>query len=85
MWSVVCFMNENTVAAVPSYWFRDGYCAWPNKFVRKSIERRKSPNELEFTSYKAKILHTDISNDLFYYEINFYIKSGILNCYNYQN
>ncbi|CAI6353126.1 unnamed protein product [Macrosiphum euphorbiae] len=62
MWSVVCFTGDNTVAAVPKFWYRDGYCAWPNKFIRKNIERRVNPNELEFTHFKSKVLHTDIAN-----------------------
>ncbi|XP_025192773.1 uncharacterized protein LOC112592846 [Melanaphis sacchari] len=62
MWSVVCFTEDNTVAAVPKFWYRDGYCAWPNRSFQKYIDRRVNPNELEFTHFKAKVLHTDIAN-----------------------
>lgn len=64
MWSVVCFTEDHTIAAVPKFWYRDGYCAWPNKSFQKYIERRVNPNELEFTHFKAKVLHTDIGKDL---------------------
>jgi len=67
MWSVVRFTEDNTVAAVPKFWYRDGYCAWPNKSFQKYIDRRVNPNELEFTYFKAKVLHTDIGNDLYFH------------------
>jgi len=66
MWIVVLFTDDNTVAAVPKFWFHDDYCAWPNKSFKKYIERRVNPNELEFKYLKSKILHKNIGNDLYY-------------------
>lgn len=83
MWSVVCFSEDNSVAAVLKFWYQDGYCAWPNKFVHKYIECRVNPNELEFAHFKSIVLHTNIGNNLlllllicninikYYYELTF--------------
>lgn len=60
MWIVVCFTADNTVAAVPPFWFRDGICAWPKSSAQKHIEHRTNPNDLEFVYYKSKILHENI-------------------------
>lgn len=65
MWIVVLFKDDSTLAAVPEFWFINGYCAWPNKCSTKYIERRKQPNELEFKQYKAKILFKNIG--IFYF------------------
>lgn len=61
MWTVVLFKSDNTVAAVPNFWYCNGLCAWPKKFNTKLIQQRKKPNEIEFSNYKAKILFKDIS------------------------
>ncbi|KAL4098136.1 hypothetical protein QTP88_022798 [Uroleucon formosanum] len=60
MWTVILFKDDSTLAAVPEFWFRNGSCAWPNKYSTKYIERRKQPNELEFKQYKAKVLLKNI-------------------------
>jgi len=65
MWIVVLFKDDSTLAAVPAFWFRNGSCAWPNKFSTKYIERRKQPNELEFKQYKVEILFKNIG--IFYF------------------
>lgn len=60
MWTVVLFNDDNTVAAVPSFWYKHGFCAWPHKFSARYIERRKQPNELEFKNFSSKILFKNI-------------------------
>lgn len=57
MWTVVLFEEDSTLAAVPAFWYKDGLCAWPNSKIIKNIENRSKPNEIEFSSYKAKILY----------------------------
>ncbi|KAF0714740.1 DUF4806 domain-containing protein [Aphis craccivora] len=32
MWIVVCF-EDNTIAAVPQFWFERGTCAWPSSLI----------------------------------------------------
>lgn len=42
MWSIVIFKNDDSVAAVPSHWFKNGKCAWPKKYIKtinKFIEK----------------------------------------------
>lgn len=56
MWIVVEFDEDKAIAAVPNSWFHKGHCAWPIKSIKKNIERRTKPNELEFSNYTAKIL-----------------------------
>jgi len=60
MWIVVLFEDDSTLAAVPAFWYKDGLCAWPNSKISKNIEKRCAPNEIEFSSYKAKILYERI-------------------------
>lgn len=60
MWTVVCF-EDNSIAAVPQFWFERGVCAWPKKSPRKCIERRIKPNEVDFQYLKAKIIKNNIS------------------------
>lgn len=60
MWIVVCF-EDNTIAAVPKFWFEKGKCAWPKKSPRKFIERRIKPNEVEFIHLKSKIIKNNMS------------------------
>lgn len=60
MWCIVCFEFDNTIAAVPQFWFKNNVCAWPIKSTNKYIERRANPNELEFKYYKSKMLHKNI-------------------------
>lgn len=55
-WDVVNFLNDNTVEAVPSIWFKKNKCAWPkdSKQTKKLIEKRQVPNENEFVYYPAR-------------------------------
>lgn len=66
MWSIVCFIEENTVECIPNFWFKNNKCAWPsskNKInSRLLVERRNSPNQMDFNFFKARLLATDISN-----------------------
>jgi len=62
MWSIVLFNNDNSVAAVPSHWYRNGQCAWPKKYIKnknKLIEMRSIANTLEFDYYGARKLNTE--------------------------
>ncbi|XP_060857845.1 uncharacterized protein LOC132935339 [Metopolophium dirhodum] len=64
MWIVVLFEADSTLAAVPAFWYKDGLCAWPNSKISRNIEKRTAPNELEFSSYKAKILYEHVGSYL---------------------
>lgn len=61
---VVCF-EDNTIAAVPQFWYEKGKCAWPKKTPKKFIERRIHPNEIDFLYLKSEIIKNNISM-LFY-------------------
>lgn len=60
MWTVVLFDVDNTLAAVPAFWFQNGNCWWPTNNVVKHIQKRTRPNELEFSSFKAKMMFEHI-------------------------
>lgn len=77
MWTVILFKDDSTLAAVPEFWFRNGSCAWPNKYSTKYIERRKQPNELEFKQYKAKVLLKNIGIFRFYFHTLFMAKKNL--------
>lgn len=80
MWSVVCFSDDNTIAAVPTFWINNNKCAWLKKSSRRKIERRVNPNELEFNYFKSKVLHSNLDSVSFnklitninIYGINYY-------------
>lgn len=60
MWSIVVFIKDNTVEAVPTSWFKNGYCAWPKKDQKIKINRRIQPNNFDFEFYSARILKKGI-------------------------
>lgn len=66
MWSIVCFTEENTIECIPNFWYKNNLCAWPNSAnkinPRLLVERRASPNQIEFNFFKARLLASDISN-----------------------
>jgi len=65
-YSVVHFYGDNSVAAVPKFWFsiNNGTCAWPKKphNPKKLIERRSIPNKMEYDFLEARILSSGIGN-----------------------
>lgn len=69
MWFVVHFFNDESVEAVPDTWLKKNQCAWPNdkKNVKKYIEKRIIPNQLEFKWLPARKLGNAFSK---YYEIS---------------
>jgi len=38
MWTVVFFQDGNSVAAVPTNWYKDGFCAWPKKLLNTKVK-----------------------------------------------
>lgn len=62
MWSVVCFLTDNTIDTVPNFWCKNGICSYPNKasMARKYIKRRVNPNVLEFSKFKVEVLHQNV-------------------------
>ncbi|XP_029348030.1 uncharacterized protein LOC100575035 isoform X2 [Acyrthosiphon pisum] len=59
MWTVVVFQNDNTVAAVPTNWYKDGLCAWPKKAVKHKsdlIKNQTEPTRSEFDRFPARQL-----------------------------
>lgn len=63
LYSVVHFINENTVECVPSNWIKNNTCAWPfnRRNASKMIEQKYQPNNKEFTFFKIRMLCSGIS------------------------
>jgi len=59
MWSVVNFINDNTVETVPSFWLRKDKCAWPRKNPTMFIKRRSLPNKFDFVYLDARKIGKD--------------------------
>lgn len=70
MWIVVHFLNEDSVEAVPETWYQkhDKTCAWPlNKhLVKRLIEKRTYPNNLDFQWVPARTLGRNYGKKLEY-------------------
>jgi len=66
LFSIVCFIDDNTVECVPKSWINNEKCAWPSKHTanaRKMIEKNYKPNKNEFDFYKIRELCSNISNN----------------------
>lgn len=65
-YSVVNFYGDNSVAAVPKFWYsiKNGTCDWPKKpqNSKKLIERRSIPKEIEYEFLEARVLSSGIGN-----------------------
>jgi len=75
MWSIVVFKKDNSVAAVPSHWFKNGKCAWPKDYIKnenKLVEKRSLANALKFNFYSARKLHTDVYIGIIFIIIGIY-------------
>lgn len=61
-YSVVVFTEDNSIEAVPTNWLKKNKCAWPttknHSTIRKLIERKSVPNEIEYTYLNARALKT---------------------------
>lgn len=62
MWSIVVFNDDQSVEAVPSYWFNNdnNMCAWPKKNSKKCLVGRVVPNKIDFDYYSARKLGKNI-------------------------
>uniref|UniRef100_A0A2S2NCT0 Uncharacterized protein n=1 Tax=Schizaphis graminum TaxID=13262 RepID=A0A2S2NCT0_SCHGA len=62
MWSIIHFLDENTVETVPSKWFSKNKCAWPTNKSKRHIADQSDPIPQYFKWYKARALLTDIES-----------------------
>lgn len=71
MWSVVHFIEDNSVEAVPMIWLKKDMCAWPNNSnsAKKICKNQIKVNRFEFQFYRARILSSNISK--FFLTLNF--------------
>jgi len=71
MWVVVNFTIDNSVEAVPSTWYNDGTCAWPNKTINavRAIQKRTLPYKLEFKWLNARKLGSMSGNYILNYNL----------------
>lgn len=64
MWSIVLFEIDNTVNVVPNFWYSNGMWQWPKKNhkidPKSLIKRRIKPDEVTFSSFKARPLLKNI-------------------------
>jgi len=62
MWTIVHFVEDNSVEVVPTYWVNGDNCAWPknNYGASKLRDSRVKPNDFEFDYYRARVLSTNI-------------------------
>jgi len=80
-YSVVYFIEENTVEGVPMSWVKEnGTCAWPLNHInaRKLIENKYKPNTKEFKFYKIRVLGTNISELILLNLFLFWILNNLL-------
>lgn len=65
--SVVHFFGDNSVAAVPRFWYSDknGTCAWPKKphNTKRLIEQCSIPNKIEYEYLEARVMSSGIGNN----------------------
>lgn len=66
-YSIMVFTEENTVSAVPSYWFRasNKKCAWPKPShtaasVSRLIAKRTPYISIDFNLFDARVLKNNI-------------------------
>ncbi|XP_050065771.1 uncharacterized protein LOC126554783 [Aphis gossypii] len=62
MWSIIHFLDENTVETVPSKWYSKNKCAWPTNKSKRHIADQSDPIPPYFKWYKARALLTDIES-----------------------
>ncbi|XP_060846369.1 uncharacterized protein LOC132926669 isoform X2 [Rhopalosiphum padi] len=65
-YSVVHFFGDNSVAAVPRFWYSDkkSTCAWPKKphNTKKLIEQCSIPNKIEYEYLEARVMSSGIES-----------------------
>jgi len=67
-YSVVHFLIDNLVEAVPSTWIKAGkkpgvnLCAWPHNkaCIIKYIQNKHMPNEIDFKYFKVRVLKKNL-------------------------
>lgn len=62
LWSVINFIDDNTVEVVPSFWVNKTSCAWPKRNAKKFIKDAIAPNEFDFDYLPAKRMCHDLGN-----------------------
>jgi len=62
MWTVVHFINENAVEAVPSHWVKKDVCGWPKNNIKKHIQSRTILNKHGFDYFPSRTLKKGIGN-----------------------
>lgn len=57
-YSIIHFYEDESVEAIPSFWFKDGLCAWPKNraLIMKFIVSKRIPNDKEFKYLRSREL-----------------------------
>jgi len=57
-WIVVNYLEDESVEAVPNFWYHQNKCIWPNKknILKHCIVKRIPITEFDHTYLKARIL-----------------------------
>lgn len=70
MWTVVHFIKDDTVESVPNIQYnkKEKRCAWPlsKHSVKKMIEKRAYPNQIDFQWLLARVLGHSYSKTQFF-------------------
>lgn len=55
MYIVVSFQEDNSVEAVPSNWYDNGYCVWPttSQNITRLIKKHSHPDEFPHRKVQA--------------------------------
>eukprot|EP00102_Acyrthosiphon_pisum_P011186 XP_008179826.1 PREDICTED: uncharacterized protein LOC100572588 [Acyrthosiphon pisum] len=65
-YSIVHFYQDNSVAAVPKFWYsvKNGTCAWPKKphNPKKLIALHSIPNKMEYDFFEARVMSSGIES-----------------------
>lgn len=58
LWIVVHFLEDESVEAVPNFWYKNNKCVWPKKksILKHCIIKRISIKEFDHELVKARIL-----------------------------
>jgi len=63
MWTIVHFVQDNSVEVVPTYWVNGDNCAWlkNNEGASKLRVSLVKPNDFEFDYYRVRVFSKNIS------------------------
>ena len=56
---MVCFLEENTTAVVPTSWVKAGVCKWPSEYghsrVQRAVKTQEEPGD-DWEDYDVRLM-----------------------------